>query len=118
MMSMGHKYTLVMASVAKWALQADMSPELRLQFLGHLEKLTDRVCTPAVIAVVEPIDAKGLELYHEATKLGYGYQRPNLFDVLYQKFDVFAALNPSLQRAYDEACRPWSYRARNQEAAE
>jgi len=25
-----------------------------------------------------------------------------------EKFEVFASLNPSLQRAYDEACRPWS----------
>src|ERR1700741_4806071 len=104
MISMGHRYTLVMASLTKWALQgSDMPPEMRLEFLGHLEKMTDQVLTPAVIALVEPMDAKGWEIYHEAQKLGYGHSRPNLFDVLYQKFDLFAALNPSLQRAYDEA---------------
>ena len=108
MMSMGHKWTLVMASAAKWALRSEMSPEMRLQFLAHLEKMTDQVLTPAVIALVEPMDAKGRELFDEAKKLGYGPSGPNFFSVLDQKFDVFAALNPSLRAAYDEACRPWT----------
>ena len=108
MMSMGHKYTLVMASLTKLALKSEMPPEMRLEFLGHLEKMTDQVLTPAVITLVEPMDAKGRELFDEAAKLGHGMKQPNLFTVLNQKFDVFAALNPSLQRAYDEACRPWT----------
>jgi hypothetical protein len=63
--------------------------------------------TPAIIAMVDPIDEKGLEIVEEARKLGYGPLPPNMFTVLDQKFEVFAALNPSLQAAYDEACRPW-----------
>jgi hypothetical protein len=48
-----------------------------------------------------------MELIEEARKLGYRGFGENFFTVLYKKFDVFAALNPSLVRAYDEACRPW-----------
>jgi hypothetical protein len=115
MMSMGHKYKLVMASAAKWCLQADMDPQQRLFFLNHLEKMVDGTITPAIIALIEPIDKKGVELCLEVLKLGFeskwdglnGRHLPNAFDVLSQRFDVFAALNPSLQHAYDEACRPW-----------
>jgi hypothetical protein len=109
---MQHRYTLVMASVAKWALKSEMPLEMRLNFLGHLEKMVDSTLTPAVIGLVEPIDEKGLELYSEAMKLGHDPRGPNLFNVLHQKFDVFAALNSSLQRAYDEACQTWSTSAR------
>jgi hypothetical protein len=108
MMSMGHTYTLVLASVTKWALQREMPTEMRLDFLSHLEKMTDNVLTPEIIAMVAPIDNDGLELFTEAMKLGYGPRSPCAFNVLYEKFGVFAALNPSLQRAYNEACRPWS----------
>jgi hypothetical protein len=114
MMSMGHTYGLVMISVTKWCLRGEMPPQMRLEFLDHLEKQVDSVLTPSVIAIVEPIDNKGLELYREAMKLGFGRdwssgpRPPCVWDVLYEKFDVFAALNPSLQRARDEACRPWS----------
>jgi hypothetical protein len=115
MMSMGHEYTLVMASYTKWVLQGEMSPEMRLKFLDHLEKMTDSTITPAVIALVEPMDSNGREIYEEARKLGYdtqwsrsgGMRQPNFFDVLHQQFDIFAALNPSLRAAYDEALRPW-----------
>lgn len=85
---------------------------MRLDFLSHLEKMTDHVLTPEIIALVELIDKKGFELFEEATKLGTGSnvvsgrRQPDAFDVLYKKFDVFASLNPSLQLAYDEACRP------------
>lgn len=108
MMSMGHTYSLVMISVTKWVLEkCVMSPDKRLEFLNHLEKMEDSTLTPAVIALVEPIDDEGLKIYSEAMKLGYGPRSPCAFDVMYKKFDVFAALNPSLRKAYDEACRPW-----------
>jgi hypothetical protein len=109
---MGHIYSLVMISVTKRALQGEMPPAMRLEFLDHLEKQVDHILTPAIIALVDPIDDKGWELYREAMKLGFGRdwsagpRPPCVFDVLYKKFDVFATLNPSLQRAYDEACRP------------
>jgi hypothetical protein len=108
MISMGHQYTLVLASHLKWVLRAELSPQWRLEFLDHLEKMVDGTLTPAVLALVEPIDEKGLEILDEARKLGYGPLPPNLFTVLAQKFEIFAQLNPSLQRAYDEAVRPWS----------
>jgi hypothetical protein len=117
MISIGHKYTMVMASVTKWALRGEMPTAMRLEFLSHLEKMTDNILTSEIIAMIEPIDTKGLELYSEAMKLGTDMtfaasgRQPNAFDVLYQKFDVFAALNPSLQRAHDEAIRPWAQRA-------
>jgi hypothetical protein len=109
MMSKGETYSLVLASLAKSALQGAMSPEMRLEFLGHLEKMTDGVLTPEIISIVEPMDARGWEIYLEAAKLGFSHRPgvPCAFDVLYAKFDLFCALNPSLQRAYDEACRPW-----------
>lgn len=119
MMSMGHKYELVMISATKSCLQGEMPSEMRLEFLNYIDKMSDNVLTPAVIALVEPMDNDSWELYCEAMKLGYdivwsketGRRQPNAFDVLYEKFDVFAALNPSVQRAYDEACRPWKQRA-------
>ncbi|TQF28786.1 hypothetical protein [Bradyrhizobium sp. UNPA324] len=102
-MSYGHKYTLVCASLAKHALTAeDMPPAMRLQFLTYLERMVDQWLTPEVIAMVEPMDDKGLELSKEAGKLGYK-GRPSALDVYAEKFDVFAALNPSLQRAYKAA---------------
>jgi len=114
MMSKGHVYTLVMASHLKRVLQGEMSADWRLTFLSHLEKMVDQTLTPEILAMVEPMDEGGAELFNEAAKLGFKVviepgvgRRPDAFDVLYQKFDVFAALNPSLRRAYDEVCRPW-----------
>lgn len=109
-MTKGHVYTLVFISAVKRWLQSEMSADMRLEFLQHLEKMTDQWLTPEVIALVEPMDDKGQELFDEAGKLGFKIviqpgigRRTDAFDVLYQKFDVFVALNPSLQRAYDAA---------------
>jgi hypothetical protein len=114
-MTMGHTYTLVMASHLKWILQAEMPADMRLTFLSHLEKMVDQTLTPEILAMVEPMDERGLELWNEAAKLGFKVviepgvgRRPDAFDVLYKKFDIFASLNPSLQRAYEAACRPWA----------
>jgi hypothetical protein len=106
-LSMGHRYSLILISHVKVVLQHELSPEWRLQFLEHLEKMQDGALTPAVIALVEPMDKQGMELLEEARKLGYRGSPPNFFTVLDKKFDAFALLNPSLVRAYDEACRPW-----------
>jgi len=102
-MSDSRKFMLVMASQAKRALQGEMPPAMRLEFLRHLEKMVDNVLTPAAIGMVEPICDKGLQIVSEAKKLGW----PEAFKVYAEKFDVFAALNPSLQAALDEARRPW-----------
>jgi hypothetical protein len=103
MISRGHKYTLVCASLAKSALRGTMPAEMRLEFLKHLDKMCDRVLTPEVIAMVEPMCDKALQISQEASKLG----KFKALDVYADKFDVFAALNPSLQKACDEADRPW-----------
>jgi hypothetical protein len=103
-MSKGHKYTLVYASIAKWCLRGEMPPEMRLEFLSHLDKMVDPILTPQVIAMVEPICDKGLQIVTEAKKLGPSKS----LDVFADKFEVFCALNPSLRAAYDEACRPWA----------
>ncbi|MCK1542209.1 hypothetical protein IVB12_09565 [Bradyrhizobium sp. 179] len=70
-MSYGHRYTLVMASLTKRCLQGKLPAEMRLEFLQHLEKMTDTWLTPEVIAIVEPMEAKGIELSEEARKLGW-----------------------------------------------
>lgn len=111
-MTKGHIYTLVFVSVVKRWLRSEMSADIRLEFLQHLDKMTDQWLTPGVFALVEPIDDKGQELFDEAAKLGFEIvfepgvgRRIDAFDVLYEKFDVFAALNPSLQTAHDAAFR-------------
>jgi hypothetical protein len=98
----GHQYTLVCVSLTKLALQSEMPPEMRLEFLGHLEKMVDQTLTPAVIAMVEPMCERGYELSREAVKLGHF----KALDVYADKFDVFAALNPSLHVACEAACSP------------
>jgi hypothetical protein len=95
--------TLVCASLAKQALQSEMPPAMRLEFLGHLDKMVDRIVTAEVIAMVEPMDSRGLEISMEAQKLG----RFKALDVYADKWDVFAGLNPSLQRAMEKAAEPW-----------
>jgi hypothetical protein len=107
-LSKGHRYQMVMVSMTKRVLQGKMPSEMRLEFLSYLEKMVDNTLTAGVIAIIDPMDDDGQELYMEAVKLGYGPRSPNVFDVLDEKFDVFASLNPSLRRAYDQACRPWA----------
>jgi hypothetical protein len=114
MISKGTKYHLVWISYIKEAFQHDMPQDTRLKLLEGIARLQDNVLTPAVIALVEPMDAKGLELFDEIKKLGFKVviepgvgRRPDAFDEMYKKFDVFASLNPSLERAYSDACRPW-----------
>jgi hypothetical protein len=97
----GYQYTLVCVSLTKWALQSEMPAEMRLEFLGHLEKMIAGPLTPDIIAMVEPMCDRGLQLSSEAQKLGHF----KALDVYADKFEVFAALNPSLQAAYDEAFR-------------
>ncbi|MCW2219508.1 hypothetical protein M2232_003040 [Bradyrhizobium japonicum] len=89
-------------SVAKRALQGEMPADMRLDFLTHLEKMIDNVVTAEIIAMIEPMDDDGYELFREIQKLGYG-PMPNALDMLAKKFDVFARCNPSLRRAYDAA---------------
>jgi hypothetical protein len=95
--------TLVSASITKRALQSEMPPAMRLAFLGHLDKMVDQTLTAEIIAMIEPMDDNAFELTREARKLGHS----NALDVYADKWDVFAGLNPSLQRAMEKAAEPW-----------
>ncbi|MGJ5120967.1 hypothetical protein [Bradyrhizobium oligotrophicum] len=103
--SNGIKYTLVLASLTKRILQQDLPPQMRLEFLQHLAKMEDPSPAPMgitadTIARIEPMDDRGQELLCEIMKLDQGKpvnQRGRSLDVIAEKFDVFAGLNPSLR---------------------
>jgi hypothetical protein len=90
----GYKYTLVLASVTKRVLLQQMPENYRLEFLGHLEKMThgEQWLTAEMIAAVEPMDDKGEEIAAEIRKVG----PQKALDVYAETFTVFATLNPSL----------------------
>jgi hypothetical protein len=93
----GHKYMLVLASVTKRVLKDELPQEWRLQFLGHLEKMSrgEQWLTPEMIAAVEPMDDKGEEIAREIRKVG----PQKALDVYADTFTAFATLNPSLIEA-------------------
>jgi hypothetical protein len=101
----GHKYSMVCASITKWALQSEMPAEMRLEFLQHLDKMTDHFLTPEIIAMIEPLSKDSFEIVQEARKLSPG----KALDVYADKFDVFAALNPSFIEAVKRANRRWGH---------
>jgi hypothetical protein len=103
--SRGHKYTMVCASITKWVLQGEMPVEMRLEFLQHLEKMADNFLTDEVIAIIEPLSKDSFEIVQEARKLGAG----KALDVYADRFDVFAALNPSFNEALKRANRGRGY---------
>jgi hypothetical protein len=92
---------MVCASITKWALQSEMPLEMRLEFLQHLEKMADNFLTDEVIAIIEPLSKESFEIVQEARKLGPG----KALDVYADRFDVFAALNPSFMEALKRANR-------------
>jgi hypothetical protein len=98
----GHRDVLVMISVAKRALTAEMPPQLRLRFLQWLDfsqkpYAHDSRFTPEIIAAIGPMCDKGDELFSETMKLGWMecFRTISRDDV----FGVFVALNPSLLTA-------------------
>jgi hypothetical protein len=106
----GHMYTLVLASVTKRVLQMELSESWRLEFLGHLEKMTDEYLTSEVIAAIDPMDDRGEEIAAEIRKVGPS----KALDLYAKAFVAFAALNSSLIGALKMSPR---YRYLNQEAA-
>lgn len=92
MITKGHRYTAVMISLTKRALIGEMPLDMRLEFLQHVETLSDQVLTPEVIAAIEPMSDDGYSIVQEAIKLGW----PAALDIFAAKFAAFAALNPSL----------------------
>ena len=109
----GYKYTLVLASLTKWCLKGEMPAGMRLQFLEHLDKMSDEFLTPEALALVKPMDDRGREIVAEAQKLGPF----KALDVYADKFDIFAKLNPSLIAAAEEAARKYGGLLRSTEPA-
>jgi hypothetical protein len=92
----GYKYTLVLASVVKRALRGEMPENYRLQFLGHLEKMTQgenaNWLNSDMIAAIDPMDDKGEEIATQIRKVG----PQKALDVYADTFALLASLNPSL----------------------
>ncbi|MGJ4908869.1 hypothetical protein [Bradyrhizobium sp. HKCCYLS2033] len=97
-LSRGQKYTLVYVSLAKMALQTEMPPDMRLQFLQSIEKSVDIWLSADMIASIAPMDERSYEIMKEIMKLDRGKpagKRKSL-DICADKFEIFAALNPTL----------------------
>ncbi|WP_407160166.1 hypothetical protein [Bradyrhizobium sp. STM 3557] len=96
----GYRYTLVLMSVTKRALQGEMPETMRLCFLQHLDKMLDTSITPEIVSIVEPMCDEGFKIVKEAMKLGASKSLD-----IYAQRDTFAAfcnLNPSLVRAIEK----------------
>ena len=95
----GHKCTLVLASLTKRLLEDEMPANYRLQFLEHLEKMVrgSGGLTEEMIAAVQPMCEQGYEIVREAQSLGASKS----LDVVAEVFPTFAMLNPSLVAALE-----------------
>jgi hypothetical protein len=97
----GYRYSLVVISITKRALAADIPSEFRMKFLEHLDKLTIPTdgfwLTPDMISVVAPMCDHGDELVREARAL----DRHKVLDAYSKFFPAFASLNPSLIAALE-----------------
>jgi hypothetical protein len=93
----GHRSTLVLVSVVKRFLAAELETSWRLQFLEWLEKIGNNWITAPSVAVIEPMCDGGYEMVCEAQKLG----AKKSLDVYgrYEVFSAFVALNPSILTA-------------------
>lgn len=105
----GNRYTLVLASTTKGCLKGEMPEQMRLEFLQHLDRMTDEYLKPEIIAMVQPMPDEAEELLREIRKLGPmealdQYADPGVFRAL-------VALNPSLLHAIKEADRVWYRRS-------
>ncbi|MEH2570252.1 hypothetical protein [Bradyrhizobium sp. AZCC 2289] len=91
---MGHRYTLVVISIAKRYLACEIDDFYRLKFLEFLDKWArdDNWLTVDMIAAIEPVCDNGYEIVCEAQKLG----AKKSLDVYAEVFPTFAVLNPSL----------------------
>jgi hypothetical protein len=90
----GHRCTLVMVSIIKRILAAEISTSYRLQFLEWLDKIGREWMSPESVALIEPMCDAGYEMVSEAQKLG----AKKALDVYakHEVFSAFVALNPSL----------------------
>lgn len=106
--SRGHRWTLVMISLTKKALQSDMPAAMRLEFLEHLERMSDLWLKPEYVAMVEPMCDEAYEIAEEANKLGPAKS----LDVFaeHPTFKAFCTLNPSLIMAIISANERFGYK--------
>lgn len=110
----GYQYTVVIISVIKRALAADIPVEYRLKFLNQLDRMAnnprDLWLTADMIASIDPMCDRGDEMYREAAKLDKGKPgRPGMLDALAKFFPAFAVLNPSLITALEMEPRRLGY---------
>jgi hypothetical protein len=117
----GYRYTVVIVSIIKRSLAADIPAEYRLKFLNQLDQMAsgwDGWLTADMIATIEPMCDRGHEMYTEAAKLDRGKPgQPAMFDALNKFFSAFCVLNPTLITALElEPRRLGYFRPIDQEA--
>lgn len=88
----GLRYVLVTIAEVKWFLSTEIPAEYRLKFLEFIDRHTD-MFTAEALALVEPMNAEGLEILKEARKLGKKW-----LDIVasWEVFNAFIVLNPSM----------------------
>jgi hypothetical protein len=92
---------LVLISLVNYALQTGLSPDWRVKYLEHLDKMTGdpvgdngmrALITHKIINSIDPICDRGWELALEAQRAGpFGS-----LEIYADAFATFVALNPSL----------------------
>jgi hypothetical protein len=110
----GYQYTVVIISVIKQALSADIPDDYRLKFLNQLDRMVSHEnnnwLTAGMIAAIEPMCVRGEEMYREAAKLDREKPgRPGFLDALAKFLPAFAVLNPSLMIALEMEPRRSGY---------
>jgi len=92
----GQRYTLVLISVIKRWLQAELEAKYRLRLLEFLDRCSGTF-TREAISQIEPMCDEAFEIYKEAQKLG----AKKALDVLaeWEIFNAIVALSPSILAA-------------------
>jgi hypothetical protein len=105
--SIGLRYTLVLLSISKRFLSQTIPADCRLRFLEWMDRRSDTFSKEA-IALIEPMNDEGYEIFREANKLG-----PNKaldISASWEVFNAYAAINPSILTAL-RMSRPNGYDA-------
>jgi hypothetical protein len=108
----GYWHTLVIISAAKKVLSSySMKAGERLQFLERLNRLTDRIITGEVVAMIEPMPDVGMQIFAQARTLDREDKTGDRsFQLLTEPnvFELLLAVNPSLLAAI-ERCHQWGH---------
>lgn len=99
LLSRSQKFTRVLAAITKRCLAEEMPLQRRLEFLEHLEKMTQPApqerqgcVSKEEIAAIQPMDDRAMQIINEILKL----DPLEALDVYADNFETFAKLNPSL----------------------